>query len=145
MLRRRLLTAGLVALALIVVSADTARAARVRYHYGAGDVCGAVVSASGPQAAYGQRVSYFGTILGPAPCPVRPTHLVTFYHPHAGRNVNVPLALPPDSTPRIEHRRNRIIFNYGSDTVETIFLEDGSVDVEYNSGFGRPLSWCYRR
>jgi len=50
----------------------------------------------------------------------------------------VPLTLP-EGTPRIEHRRNRIVYNYGSDVVEVHFLSDGSADVIYDSGlFRRP-------
>ena len=52
--------------------------------------------------------------------------------------VTVPLRLPAD-TPRMEHRADRIIYNYNDYVVEARFLEDGSVDVVYNSGLLRPL------
>jgi hypothetical protein len=37
----------------------------------------------------------------------------------------------------MEYRTRRVIYNYGSDTVEVHFLPDGSVDVIYNSGLFR--------
>ena len=53
--------------------------------------------------------------------------------------VNLAATVPPDSTPRVQHRWDRIIFNYGSYTIEVVFLPDGTVDVVYNSGFLRPI------
>jgi hypothetical protein len=50
--------------------------------------------------------------------------------------VTVPLCLP-EGTPRVEHVRDRIVYNYGSYTVEVRFLPDGSVDVLYSSGLFR--------
>ena len=38
---------------------------------------------------------------------------------------------------RLEYRYNRIIYYYGSETVEVVFLTDGTVDVVYNSGLLR--------
>jgi hypothetical protein len=64
--------------------------------------------------------------------------MVTFRHPCTGLTVVAPLALP-DSTPRMEYRTNRVIYNYGSYTVEVHFLPDGRVDVIYNSGLFREL------
>jgi hypothetical protein len=52
--------------------------------------------------------------------------------------VIVPLALP-EGIPVIEHRNGRVIYNYGTYTVETVFLPDGTVDVVYNSGLLRAL------
>jgi hypothetical protein len=63
---------------------------------------------------------------------------VTFGHPCTGQTVVVPLALP-DSTPQMEYRPNRVIYNYGSYTVEVHFLANGLVDVIYNSGLFRAL------
>jgi hypothetical protein len=73
---------------------------------------------------------------GAYPFFLRPTHLVTVVHPYTGNTLQVPLALPED-TPRIEHVRNRLVFNYGSYTVELQFFPDGSLDVLYNAGPGR--------
>jgi hypothetical protein len=68
--------------------------------------------------------------------PPRATHLVSFRHPGTGLIVTVPLALPPD-TPHMEYGRSRVIYNYGSDTVEVSFLAGGSVHVIYDSGLLR--------
>src|SRR5262245_49742015 len=76
-------------------------------------------------------------VYGPTPYqPPRPTMQITYKHMYTGRLVTVPLCLPED-TPRIEHRFNRVIYDYGSNTVEVIFLPDGTVDVVYNSGLLR--------
>jgi hypothetical protein len=136
------LLGAVVVLALVVAPA---RAERVRFRYALADTSGTVVTSPGlPQATPGERVAFLGGAPEPASCRLRPTHMVTFYHPAVNRNVTVPMALPYDSTPRVEHRTNRIIFNYGSYTVETVFTLDGSVEVIYNSGPGRPLGWCFR-
>ena len=68
---------------------------------------------------------------------VHPNQMVTFRHPN-GRYVTVPIRMPA-GTPRLEHRPDRIIYNFGDYTVEARFLPDGSVDVIYNSGLLRPL------
>jgi hypothetical protein len=73
----------------------------------------------------------------PYTCPLQPTHLVTFRHPCTGALVTVPMRLPPDSQPRVEHVGDRVVFNYGSYTVEAQFFPDGSLDVLYNGGPGR--------
>ena len=73
----------------------------------------------------------------PACNPPHPTCYLTFQHPCTGQAITLPLRLPIDSTPRIEHRYNRLIYNYGSDSVEIEFLTDGSADVIYNSGLRR--------
>jgi len=64
--------------------------------------------------------------------------LVTFRHAYTGQLITVPVAFP-EGTPRLEYRRNRIVYNYGSYTVEAVFNPDGSMDMVYNSGFLRPL------
>ena len=92
----------------------------------------------GPGNALGERVVGLGLRPQPVNEPYRPTHMVTFRHPYNGQNVTVPLKLP-DSTPRMEHRGNRIIYNYGSYTVEAHFLPDGAVETLYNSGFLRTM------
>ena len=51
-------------------------------------------------------------------------------------SITVPLALP-DSTPRMEYVRDRVVYNYGDYTVEVQFLPDGSADVFYDSGLLR--------
>ena len=127
------------ALLVLAVAAGPAHAERVRYHFRPADLCGNTAAiTAGTSIAIGERVSYFGTGTAPYNCPMKPNYLVTFRHPYTRQNVTVPLALPPD-TPRIEHLPNRIVFDYGSYTVETLFLPDGSVDTIYDSGLFRPL------
>src|SRR2546430_12706548 len=41
----------------------------------------------------------------------------TLFRSLTGQNVTVPLRLPPD-TPRMEYRYNRVIYDYGTETVE---------------------------
>jgi hypothetical protein len=89
----------------------------------------------------GERVTLFGG-TEPFTCQFRPTQVVTLRHYYTGQLVSVPMRLPPD-TPLVQHRSNRTIFNYGSYSVEAVFLPDGSVDVVYNSGPFRPLSFCF--
>jgi hypothetical protein len=112
---------------ILLCLAGPLRADRIRIHYGPG----------GATAA--EYVSRFGTTVTAYQPKIKPNHVVTFIHPYTRAQVQVPIAFPPDSTPRIQHRRDRIIFNYGSYTIEVVFLPDGSVDVIYNSGFLRPV------
>jgi hypothetical protein len=117
---------------------EEAAAEQVRYHYVPIDACGAMTPAPiGPEGSMGELKRVFGARALPYPYVVRPTQMVTFRHSN-GRNVTVPLRLP-ESTPRMEHRADRIIYNYNDYVVEVRFLPDGSVDVVYNSGLLRPL------
>jgi hypothetical protein len=92
------------------------------------------------EGAVGERAGSFGKPRGivcelpPATCWVKFKHLCT------GQAVTVPLALPV-GTPVIQHVRQRIVYNYGSYTVEVRFLPDGSVDVIYNSGLLRRIEF----
>ncbi len=121
----------LTAVALLLAAAGPVAAARVRYHYTPDPSSGAALRppASGERRSWGGWQAYGGA-------PPRATHLVGFRHPATGRNVSVPLALPL-ATPRLEYGRDRVIYNYGSDTVEIHFLPDGSADVIYDSGLFR--------
>ena len=92
------------------------------------------------EGAIGELKRVFGARSLPYPHAVRPNQMVTFRHPANGRNITVPLRLP-DGPPRLLHGTNRITYNYGDYTVEARFLPDGAVDVIYNSGLGRPLSF----
>jgi hypothetical protein len=47
----------------------------------------------------------------------------------------------PDGTPTIEHVWRGIVYDYGSYTVEVQFQSDGGVDVIYNSGLLRRISF----
>ena len=118
-------------LAAIVCCSSPAMAARLRYHYLAGPGEGTVVASM----TGGQRLFLRGWEAYNCP-PPRATCTVTFKHPCTGKCLALPLGLP-DSTPQMEYRTNRVIYNYGSYTVEVHFLTDGSADVIYNSGLLR--------
>jgi hypothetical protein len=130
---------GLFFLLVSLVSLGTtgkAVAARVRFHYVPVPVHGAMVLQ--PAAASGERL--VGSRKG---CPEHypypeATCPLLFTNPCTGAQVQVPVVLP-EGTPRIEHVWNRIVFNYGSYTIEVRFFPDGSVDVIYNSGLLRAL------
>jgi hypothetical protein len=130
------LTVSLAA-AVWLFPAGRAEAARIRYHFTPADLCGDQLQPNGSTAT-ATRSAWFGAVRDTSYRPVRPTHLVTYRHPYTGRTVTIPLTLP-EGTPRVEHRWNQVIFNYGSYTVEAHFLPDGSVDVVYNSGPFRPF------
>jgi hypothetical protein len=139
-MNRRTAWIGLAALAAGLAACGTAHAAVARFHYvpppNGGNV---LVPTLSPCGTSGEKFSWFGSVRQPCCTPPRPTCTVTFPHPCTGRCVVVPLALPR-GTPIIEHRgASRVIYNYGSYTVEIQFLGDGSVDVIYNSGFLRDL------
>jgi hypothetical protein len=137
MLSRRCQTAVL--LTACVMCAAPASAEMVRFRYVPVDVCGTMQQvAAGPGGAVGELFRGFAARPLPYPRTFRPNQMVTFRHPHNGRQVTVPLTLP-EGTPRLEHRADRSVFNYGSYTVEVRYFPDGTVDVVYNSGFLRPL------
>jgi len=129
-------------LALIFgVMPSWAVAEQVRYHFVPADACGKTTQTPvGPKGAMGELRLGLGLRVEPYPYVVKPTQMVTFRHPYTARNVTVPLRLPA-STARMEHRADRIIYNYNDYTVEARFLPDGSVDVIYNSGLARPLKF----
>jgi hypothetical protein len=133
---------GLLAGAALVLSpARPAHAERVRFHYAPNQICANSPAVPTGPGVVGERVSAFGG-TGPAACQMKPNHVATFRHYYTGQPVSVPLRLPPD-TPLMQHRANRIIYNYGSYSVEVVFTSDGGVDVVYNTGFlGRRLGWC---
>lgn len=79
-----------------------------------------------------------GGLVTPSGKCLQPTCIMTFKHGCTGRPVSVPLALP-EGTPIIEHRWRKVVYNYGSYTVEVMFLPDGSVDDFYNSGLLRGI------
>src|SRR5262245_25974587 len=125
-------------LGLMLGIAPGVRAEVVRFRYVPADAAGTMTPASEIPGAAGVRSSWYGGARQPLAAAPPPNMLVTFRHPHTGRNVIVPMILP-DSTPRIEHRPGSVVFNYGSYTIETIFYADGSVETVYNSGYGRPM------
>lgn len=120
---------------LTLLTAADAQAGRVRYHYVPADDCGHV-TLQPCGGAPGERLTWTAR-WEPYNCPPpRATCLATFRHLCTGRTVIVPLALSLD-IPRMEYRTNRVIYNYGSETIEVVFLPDGGVDVVYNSGLLR--------
>jgi hypothetical protein len=137
MLKRTVLAGMAVAVALFGLCPGEAAAGRTRYHYAPIDASGITTLKPDPATgAAGERVSRFGTVVEPVQGAPRATCVIIFRHPLTGQNVAVPLRLPPD-TPRMEYRSNRVIYNYGSETVEVHFLDDGTVDVIYTSGLFR--------
>ena len=111
----------------------------VRYHYTPA-ACSAYSSLKvAPDGAVGELSP---TVLGLGKqsyyCQLKPTHMVTYRHPATGQHVTVPIAFP-DGTPRMMTQSDAIVYNYGLYTIRVIFLNDGSVDVVYNSGLFRPL------
>lgn len=121
------------------VSPSRAAAEQVRFRFVPSSQPGVLVQVpAGPGGALGERRATALSAPQPYNAAVRPNQMVTFRHPFTGGNVTVPLRLP-DSTPLIQHRPDRVIFNYGSYAVEARFLRDGSVEVVYNSGFLRPI------
>src|SRR6516165_5243412 len=119
-----------VAIAMLLGSVPSwAAAEQVRYHFVPADACGTMAQVpAGPEGTIGELKRALGMVAMPYPCAVRPNQMVTFRHPFTCRNVTVPLRLP-EGPPRLEHRPDRIVYNYGDYTVEARFLRDGSVDV----------------
>lgn len=124
----------LLAVALGLAFAGSAEAARLRYHFVPADPAGHVTFKPGPCA--GERVTLAGTRCDN--CPPVPNCHQAFQHPCTGQTIIVPLRLGI-GTPQIYHRRNAVVYNYGSEFVEVRFLPDGSVDVIYSSGFLRAI------
>lgn len=119
---------------LLGVWPSAVAAEQIRFLFVPVDACGGTKQvAAGPDGAIGERLVGFGRRPQAYPNTFRPTHMVTFRHPFNGRNVTVPLTLPSDA-PRMEHRDDRIIYNYGSYAVEAHFLPDGAVETVYNAG-----------
>jgi hypothetical protein len=121
---------ALVPVFVMMVAAGQASAARLRYHYQPAPCPGPALSCAGGERLTLRGWEPYGNPPPPATC------LATFKHPATGQCITLPLALPP-STPNMEYRTNRVIYNYGSYTVEVHFLADGTADVIYNSGLQR--------
>lgn len=131
----------IVLLVLLCGMAVPSRAAaeQVRFRFAPTGQAGVLTQVpAGPGGAIGERRATALSAPQPYPTAVRPNQMVTFRHPFTGANVTVPMRLP-ESTPLIQHRPDRVIFNYGSYAVEARFFTDGSVETVYNSGFLRPL------
>lgn len=121
---------------LLITCTGVASAARARFHYVAADASGTMVAKPGPCGTAGERRSVLGKCCDNN--PPKPTCWKCFRHPCTGQTVKVPLALP-EGTPSLYYRRDRVSFDYGSYNVIVFFLEDGTVDVVYDSGLFRAL------
>ncbi len=123
----------------LAVAPSWASAEQLRLHFVPMDAAGTMTpKAIGPDGTMGEVKRGLGLRPIPHSYVVRPNQMVTFRHPFSGKHATVPIRLPA-GTPRMEHRSDRIIYNYGDYTIEARFLPDGSVDLIYNSGLMRPL------
>ena len=117
----------------------TSWAEQVRFRYIPIDSCGNTRQiAIGRDGAMGEKITGIGLLPKPFPNNFKPTHMVTFRHPVSGKNIIVPVTLPVGAA-RMEYRSDRIIYYFDEYIVEARFLQDGSAEVGYNSGFLRPL------
>lgn len=130
----RFMRPGLVLVVVCLIDLPAAGAV-LRYHYAPVDEKGSMVLTSVESLGLGQRFAPVGSPAGYQP---RPNQVVTFRHPTTGRPVHVPLALPL-GTPQVQYRWSRIVYNYGTYTVEVAFSPDGTATVIYNSGLFRGL------
>lgn len=130
----------LLAVGLLLLTAQAALADIVRYHYQPQDLCGHTSLRVAPDGAAGVWRSWaLSPRQQPYYCQLRPTHMVTFRHPYTCQNVQVPIALP-EGTPRLAYEPYAVVYQYTPYVVRVEFLPDGGVDVIYNSGFLRPLT-----
>jgi hypothetical protein len=128
---------------LLFHTEGAAKAARLQFHYLPAEVGGNTALKPSEAGGTGERAGWFGMARAPrwgqtpgAYAPPLANFAATVRHPYTGRTVIVPLSLP-EGTPRVEHVWNRLVYNYGSYTVEIRFLPDGSFDVIYDSGLLR--------
>jgi hypothetical protein len=133
LVNRFVLAAGMAV--LLALGAGQAQAARIRYHYVApGPGCCAQLDPS--RGFPGERLMLRGWEPFNRP-PEFPTAQVTFRHPATGQGLTLPLHLPTDSTPRMEYRPDRVVYDYGTGSVQVLFLPDGSAYVVYEDGLLR--------
>jgi hypothetical protein len=133
-------TRTLTGLAVLLFGAASVRAEVIRFRYVAADATGNTVLAAGPQGAPAERAAWLGGPYEPYGRSIQPPHMVTFRHPVTGQNLNVPMAFP-DSTPRMASGADRVVYNFTTYQIIARFLPDGSVQVIYNSGVLRPVSF----
>jgi hypothetical protein len=131
---RFMLAAGIAA--VLALAAGPAQAARVRYHYvpGGPGGCAQLDTAHG---APGERLTWRGRWEPYNSPPEFPTAQVTFRHSYTGQPITLPLHLPTDSTPRMEYRPDRVVYDYGTGSVQVLFLPDGTAYVIYEDGLLR--------
>jgi hypothetical protein len=123
----------------VLLPGTMACADMVRYHYVAANPCAPAVLQPGPNGAVGEWRPWRYSLVRQPYSVARPTtHMVTFLHPYTGRNIIVPMSFP-ESQPRLEVVRERVVYNYGTFTIEAQFNPDGSVDTIYNGGLLKRL------
>lgn len=126
-------------IAACLVLATEGQAEVVRFRYAAANGCGNAVPVT-VNGAPAQRAPWVGGVYEPYYRQVAPTHIVTFRHAYTGQNLNIPFVFP-DGVPRVEHRADRVLYNYGTYQIQTHFVPDGTVEVIYNSGVLRPIAF----
>jgi len=133
---RRQQLVNFASIGLLLSTAGISPAGQVRFHYAPVDAAGNASLRPTPSGSAGERVRWLGAVHEPYYNQPRPTQILTFQHLYSKRPITLPLSFPA-GMPRIEHVRDRIIYNYGSYSVQAHFLADGSVDVIYDSGLFR--------
>lgn len=130
---------ALFATILVVGLASSASGEALRLHYKPDHCAGYTSLKVAGDGAVGEfSPSALGLMKQSYYCQPKATHMVTYRHPVSCRNVTVPIAFP-QGTPRIAYQSDAIVYSYGLYTIRVEFLNDGSVDVLYNSGLFRPL------
>jgi hypothetical protein len=124
--------AGILTAVALVWLADGAAGAQLRYRYVPVDAAGNTTLQPAVNAPGVER-TWLGLVRQPADRQPRPNAMVTFRHTITGQPLAIPLALP-DAVPTIQHAPNRIVYNYGSYSIQVLFLADGSAEVVYRSG-----------
>jgi hypothetical protein len=139
MARHPLLPFALI-LAFWCIAATAGRADVVRYHYTPTGPGGQLVLQPTAEGAPGEwRPWAFATRRSGYNREPKANRVVTYVHPSTGRQVNVPIAFP-EGTPTVMSETGAITYAYTLYTIRVEFLVNGSVDVVYNSGIGRPPS-----
>jgi len=95
------------------ITHGTASAEIVRFRYVPRDACGNTALVPAVPGTTGERQSWVGGPIEPFYRTIQPTHIVTFVHAYTGQKINVPFTFP-QGTAWLEHRPNRIIYNYGT-------------------------------
>ena len=138
---RLFVTCGVLGLLVFGITATTAPAEVVRYHYSPTVVSGYSSTSLkvGPNGSTGE---WSPSLISPRKEAYyqqpKATHMVTFRHPYSGQDVTVPIAFP-QGTPQVTHQYDAIVYNYTQYQIRVQFFRDGSVDVVYNSGIFRPF------
>jgi hypothetical protein len=127
---------ALTATASLILLDGLTSAGQLRYHFVPTNSVGVTALKPAEAGGPGEKALLIGLVREADGRLPPPTHYVTFRHPYTLAPVTVPMTFAP-GTPRLEHTPTRIVYNYGSYTVEARFQPDGSVDVIYDTGFLR--------